>query len=130
MPVALMPIAEHGVNTYGLTLAANPEVAQQKPDMVKAFLRATVRSVAETVRDPAGAVAAVAAAADEIDTKRESKVLEHTIPYWKSAETETSGFGSQSEQRWRDSIEVARKLGLIESALRPEDVFSNGYLTR
>ena len=80
MPVALMPIAEHGVNTYGLTLAANPEVAQQKPDMVKAFLRATVRSVAETVRDPAGAVAAVAAAADEIDAKRESKVLEHTIP--------------------------------------------------
>jgi NitT/TauT family transport system substrate-binding protein len=130
MPVALMPIAEQGVNTYGLTLAANPEVAQQKPDMMKAFLRATVRSVAETVREPAGAVAAVAAAADEIDAKRESKVLEHTIPYWKSAETETSGFGSQSEQRWRDSIEVARKLGLIESAPRPEDVFTNSYLSR
>ena len=130
MPVALMPIAEHGVNTYGLTLAANPEVAQQKPDMVKAFLRATVRSVTETLRDPADAVAAVAAAADEIDAKRESKVLEHTIPYWKSAETETSGFGSQSEQRWRDSIEVARKLGLIESALRSQDVFTNSYLSR
>ena len=111
MPVALMPIAEHGVNTYGLTIAANPELTQQKPDMVKAFLHATVRSVAETVRDPAGAVAAVAAAVDEIDAKRESKVLEHTIPYWKSKETETSGFGSQTEQRWRDSIEVARKLG-------------------
>jgi NitT/TauT family transport system substrate-binding protein len=130
MPVALMPIADYGVNTYGLTLAANPELAQQKPDMVKAFVRATVRSAAETVRDPAAAVAAVAAAADEIDARRESKVLDHTIPYWKSAETETSGFGWQTEQRWRDTIDVARKLGLIESALRPEDVFTNNYLSR
>src|SRR5260370_19325731 len=104
--------------------------AEETPYMVKAFLGATVRSVTETVRDPAGPVAAVAAAADEIDAKRESKVLEHTIPYWKSAETETSGFGSQSEQRWRDSIEVARKLGLIESALRPQDVFTDSYLAR
>jgi NitT/TauT family transport system substrate-binding protein len=130
MPVSLMPISDYGVNTYGLTLTANPEVAQQKSDLVKVFLRATVRSVAETVKDPVAAVAAVAAAADEIDSKRESKVLEHTMPYWKSAETETSGFGWQSEQRWRDTIDVARKLGLIETALRPEDVFTNAYLAR
>jgi NitT/TauT family transport system substrate-binding protein len=128
MPVALMPIADYGVNSYGLTLAANPDVMTPKPDLAKAFVRATVRSVNETIKDPAAAVAAVAAAVDEIDVKRESKVLEHTVPYWKSAETEASGFGWQTEQRWRDTVEVARKLGLIESALRPEDVFTNGYL--
>jgi NitT/TauT family transport system substrate-binding protein len=130
MPVTLMPIANYGVNTYGLTLAANPDVMEQKPEIAKAFVRATVRSVNEAIKEPAAAVAAVAAAADEIDVNRESKVLEHTMPYWKSAETEASGFGWQTEQRWRDTIEVARKLGLIESALRPEDVFSNANLTR
>jgi NitT/TauT family transport system substrate-binding protein len=129
MPVTLMPIADYGVNTYGLTLAANPDVMAQKPDVAKAFVRATVRSVNETIKDPAAAVAAVAAAADEIDVKRESKVLDHTVPYWKP-ETEASGFGWQTEQRWRDTIEMARKLGLIESALRPEDVFTNANLTR
>jgi NitT/TauT family transport system substrate-binding protein len=130
MPVSLMPISDYGVNTYGLTLVANPDFMGQKPELVQGFLRATVRAVAESMKDPAAAVAAVAAAADEIDARRESKVLEHTIPYWKSPQTEASGFGSQTDQRWRDTIEVARKLGLIESALRPEDMFINTYLSR
>jgi hypothetical protein len=55
-------------------------------------------------------------------------VLEHTIPYWQSKETEAQGFGWQTEQRWRDTIDIAKKLGLIETALRPEDVFANTYL--
>jgi NitT/TauT family transport system substrate-binding protein len=130
MAVTLMPIADYGVNTYGLTLVANPDFMTQKPDVVKGFLKATVRAVTETIKDPAGAVAAVAAGVAETDVKREAKVLEHTIPYWKSPETDASGFGWQTEQRWRDTIEVARRLGLIETALRPEDVFANTYLAR
>ena len=62
-------------------------------------------------RIPAGAVAAVATAVDETDAKREAKVLEHTIPYWKSKETEVQGFGWQTEQGWRDTIDVASKAG-------------------
>jgi len=40
------------------------------------------------------------------------------------------GFGWQTEQRWRDTIDIAKKLGLIEAALRPEDVFVNTYLSK
>jgi NitT/TauT family transport system substrate-binding protein len=130
MAVTLMPISDYGVNTYGLTIVSNPDFMQQKPEVVKAFMRATLRSVDETVKDPASAVAAVAAVVDETDVKREAKVLEHTVPFWKSKETESGGFGWQTEQRWRDTIDVARKLGLIESALRSEDVFVNTYLSK
>ena len=52
------------------------------------------------------------------------------MPYWQSKETETGGFGWQTEQRWRDTIDVARKLGLIETALKTEDVFVNTYLSQ
>jgi NitT/TauT family transport system substrate-binding protein len=123
-----MPISNYGVNTYGPTIVSNPELMQQKPEIAKGFMKATLLSVAETIRDPAGAVAAVAAAVAETDTQREAKVLEHTIPYWQSKETETQGFGWQTEQRWRDTIDIAKKLGLIETTLRPEDVFANTYL--
>src|SRR5262249_46493094 len=113
MPVPLMPIANYGVNTYGLTILSDPGRDEQKPGPVKAFMKATLRAVAEATKDPAAAVAAVKAAVDETDVKRETKVLEQTIPYWKSKETEEGGFGWQTEQRWRDTIDVARKLGLI-----------------
>jgi hypothetical protein len=130
MAVSLMPISDYGVNTYGLTIVSNPDFMQQKPEVVKSFMKATLRSVAETVKNPAAAVAAVAAAVAETDAKREARVLEHTVPYWQSKETESGGFGWQTEQRWRDTIDVARKLGLIETALRAEDVFVNTYLSK
>jgi len=130
MAVTLMPIADYGVNAYGLTLVANPDYMKRKPEIVGAFLKATLRSVAETQKNPAGAVAAVAAAVAETDVKHETKVLEHTIPYWQGQDTETHGFGWQTETRWRDTIDIARKLGLIETDLRPEDMFANTYLNK
>jgi NitT/TauT family transport system substrate-binding protein len=128
MAVTFMSISDYGVNTYGLTIVSNPDFMQQKPEVVRAFMKATLRSVAETLKDPAAAVGAVAAAVAETDAKREAKVLEHTVPYWRSKETETGGFGWQTEQRWRDTIDTARKLGLIETALRSADLFINSYL--
>jgi NitT/TauT family transport system substrate-binding protein len=130
MAVTLMPISDYGVNTYGLTLVANPDFMQQKPELVKAFMRATLRSVAATAKDPASAVAAVATAVAEADIKREAKVLEHTIPYWSSKETEARGFGWQTTERWQGTIDVAQKLGLIETPLKPDNVFVNTYLSK
>jgi NitT/TauT family transport system substrate-binding protein len=121
MEVVQMPISNYGVNTYGLTIVANPDYMQRQPEVVKGFMQATLQSVAETIKDPAAAVAAVAAAVSETDAKREAKVLEQTIPYWQAKEAPE--FGRQTPERWRDTIEVARRLGLIETTLRPEDVF-------
>ena len=102
MAVSLMPISDYGVNTYGLTIVANPDFMQQKPEVVKAFMKATLRSVAETIKDPAAAVGAIAAAVAETDTKREAKVLEHTLPYWQSKETE------YRRVRWQTERALAR----------------------
>jgi hypothetical protein len=38
-------------------------------------------------------------------------------------------FGWQTETRWQGTIDIARKLGLIETALRPEDIFENTFLS-
>jgi len=123
MEVVQMPISNYGVNTYGLTLVTNPDVMQRQADLVKGFIDATLQSVAETIKDPAGAVAAVAAAVAETDAKREAKVLAQTIPYWQ--DKDAPAFGAQTAERWRDTIEVAKRLGLIETSLRAEDVFVN-----
>ena len=107
-----------------------PGLHAAEAEVVKAFMKATLRSVAETIKDPAAAVSAISAAVAETDTKREAKVLDHTLPYWQSKETDTGGFGWQTTERWRDTIDVARKLGLIETALKTEDVFVNTYLAK
>lgn len=130
MPVEVMPISDYGVDAYGLTIVANPDFTQRNPALVKGFLKATERAMRETMKDPAAAVAVVAKAVEEADAAREAKVLERTTPYWTSKETEASGLGWQTEDRWKGSVEVARKLGLIEATLRPHDVFTNTFLSR
>jgi NitT/TauT family transport system substrate-binding protein len=130
MAIRAMPISDYGVDTYGLTIVSNPDLMQRNPALVKGFMKATQRAMQEAMKDPAAAVAAVAKAVEETDVPREAKVLERTTPYWQSKETETSGLGWQTEARWQGTIDVARKLGLIEAALRPEDVFVNTFLSR
>jgi NitT/TauT family transport system substrate-binding protein len=129
MATFVLPISDFGVDTYGLTIVSNNTLMQDKPAVVEKFLRATRRGIEEAIKDPASAIAAVAKAVDEIDTARETKVLDRTIPYWQSEETKEHGPGWQTQTRWQNTIDVARKLGLIETDLKPDQVFVNTFLT-
>jgi NitT/TauT family transport system substrate-binding protein len=128
MPVNVLSISDYGVDTYGLTIVSNSKLMQSKPDVVKGFLTATGRAMNETIKDSAQAVAALTKAVEGADPDREAKVLARAVPYWRSKDTEERGLGWQTETRWQGTIDIARKLGLIETALRPEDVFENAYL--
>jgi NitT/TauT family transport system substrate-binding protein len=128
MATFVLPISDFGVDTYGLTIVSNNTLMQDKPAVVEKFLRATRRGIEDAIKDPAAAIAAVAKAVDEIDTARETKVLDRTIPYWQSEETKEHGPGWQTQIRWQHTIDVARKLGLIETDLKPDQVFINTFL--
>src|SRR5262249_45936535 len=126
MPGALMPISNYGVDTYGLTIVSNPDFMQQRPEVVKGFVKATLRSVAETIKEPAAAVAG-AAAARGTEAAGGGRVPDHTIPCGQSREPEAGGTGWQAAQGGLATIDVARKLGLMEAALPPGGVFVNAY---
>jgi len=57
--LAVLPMADYGIALYGDAIMVSPAFAQQKPDAVRAFLRAYVRALKDTVRDPAGAIVAL-----------------------------------------------------------------------
>ena len=47
-----MKFADHGANTVGLTLIANQSTIDEKPDLVKRFLKATARSWQAAIKEP------------------------------------------------------------------------------
>ena len=57
--LALLPMADYGVALYGDAIIVAPKFVADKPDAVQEFLRAYVKALKETVRDPAGAIEAV-----------------------------------------------------------------------
>jgi NitT/TauT family transport system substrate-binding protein len=128
LPVTTMAIADHGVDAYGLMIVSNSDVIAKNPALVKGFLTATARGLAEATKDPAAAVAAVTKAISESDVAREAKVLDRTLPYFQSDDKGASGAGWQSEGRWEHTIAIARKLGLIDHDLPAHQLFSNDML--
>ena len=50
--IVVMLMADYGVNLYGNTIIVNPKFAADNPDAVKGFLRAFVKGLKDTVKDP------------------------------------------------------------------------------
>jgi NitT/TauT family transport system substrate-binding protein len=128
LPVTTMAIADHGVDAYGLTIVSNSDLIAKNPALVKGFLKATARGLADATKDPAAAVAAVTKAISESDAVREAKVLDRTLPYFQSDDKAANGAGWQSEGRWDHTIAIARKLGLIDHDLPARQLFTNDML--
>ena len=57
--IVLMPMANYGLKLYGNAIIVNPKFAAEKPEAVKAFLRAFLKGLKETIRRPADAVETV-----------------------------------------------------------------------
>jgi NitT/TauT family transport system substrate-binding protein len=128
MPVTTMAIADHGVDAYGLMIVANADLTTKDPALVKGFLAATAHGMTDAIEDPAAAVAAVIKAVLESDPAHETKVLDRTIPYFQSDDKAAHLPGWQSEARWGHTIDVAKKLGLVERDLPPQQLFTNDLL--
>jgi len=128
MPVHVLPVSEIGVKSYGTAIIVNSTFMKANPKVVEGFLHATLKSIEESIANPQSAIAALKAAVSEMKPEHELKVLERTVPYWKSAGSEPSKIGMQTTQRWVETIDVAHRLHVIEKAVAPEAVFTNAYL--
>lgn len=128
MPVHEMLIADYGVTAYGLTISSNKDFIQEHSDLIEGFLRATKKAMADATQNGQAAVGAVANAVAEINTERELKVLEKTIPFWSSEATGTNGYGWQTEAGWQGTVDTAVTLKLIENPVPISDIFTNDYL--
>jgi NitT/TauT family transport system substrate-binding protein len=124
-PVHELFIADHGVNTYGLTIASNDEFIRAKPGLITAFLRATKKAVQEAGGAKPSVIQALAKAADNIDVARELRGFDRTLPFLTAKGAE---FGSQTEARWQQNIDTAKRLGLVDNTPAPKDVYVAGLL--
>jgi NitT/TauT family transport system substrate-binding protein len=128
MPVQELFIADAGVKSYGLTIAANEKFLKEQGAVVKGFLKATKQAMADCARDPKGAVEVLAKAMPEINKERELKVLERSIPVWNSADTKANGLGWQTETGWQQTVDTTVRLKLVEKAPAVKSLFTTEYL--
>jgi NitT/TauT family transport system substrate-binding protein len=104
--LAVLLMADYGIELYADAIMVSPAFAQQKPDAVRAFLRAYVRALKDTVRDPAGAIEALLRHSDglskDVELERLHMAIRDNIV---TPAVKANGFGGVEPKRFAAAIE-------------------------
>ncbi|MDO8533367.1 MAG: ABC transporter substrate-binding protein [Xanthobacteraceae bacterium] len=127
--IVVMLMADYGVNLYGNAIIVNSKFAAEKPEAVKGFLRAFLKGLKFTVKNPANAIDSVIKRNDvakkNLELERLRMALRDNIL---TPEVKANGYGGVDMGRLDGAIE---QIGLTyEFKIRPKaaDVFDASFL--
>jgi NitT/TauT family transport system substrate-binding protein len=129
-PAHALRFADYGVNVATLSIIANDDTIKSNPDLLKRFMRATVKSVNDSEKDPAAAVDAllkVLPAAGNRDTM--IRTLQATIPFYRTPETEKDPIFHVSAKNISDSVSaIVQYSKLDKSANDPTRYYTSAFV--
>ncbi len=127
--IVVLLYAEHGLDLYGNAVMCSPKLLEERPEVVRAFLRALTRAWHDTLADPEGAVVYVKQRDPLIDPAVEVERLRLAIQVCMlTPDVLERGFGDvRSERLIRAIALVAEGFGL-PYAPKAEEVFTGEFL--
>lgn len=125
--VGNMLFADYGVELYGHAYIIHTDLAEQNPDLVRRFLRATYRSWAAVHDDPEAAIDALAASVDGVDKETYLANLDLILDLVITERSRQYGLGWVTEDRMASTIRLTEQGGNLEKDLDPKAVFSNAF---
>jgi NitT/TauT family transport system substrate-binding protein len=127
--IVLMLMADYGLNLYGNAIIVNPKLASEKPEAVKAFLRAFLKGLKDSVRDPARAIESVLRRNDLAKKDTEIERLRMAIrDNILTPEVKANGYGGVDPARLQTAIDQIAQTYKFKSKLGPADIFDDGFL--
>jgi NitT/TauT family transport system substrate-binding protein len=127
--IVVLLMADYGVNLYGNSIIVNPKFAAEKPEAVKGFVRAFLKGLKETVRDPATAVDSVIKRNDvakkDVELERLKIALRDNII---TPEVKADGYGGVDMTRLDKSIDQIGLTYQFKAKPKGADVFDPSFL--
>jgi NitT/TauT family transport system substrate-binding protein len=128
--IVVMLMADYGVNLYGNTIIVNPKFAADNPDAVKGFLRAFVKGLKDTVKDPSHAVDSVIKRNDvakkPVELERLKLAIDANIV---TPEVKRDGYGGVDPERLAKSIDqIALTYDFKNGKPKAADAFDSSFL--
>lgn len=125
--LSVLEYSKTGLNLYGNALLAG-KLLQDKPEVAKAFLRASNRALRETLANPEAAFAAIKAREAILNMEVERERWGITRQYLLTAETQSIGLGAVQPAVLAHQVnEVAAVFNLARKPA-PERIFNPAFL--
>jgi NitT/TauT family transport system substrate-binding protein len=127
--IVVLLMSDYGVDLYGNAIIVSPKFASEKPEAVRGFLRALMKGVHDTIKDPAAAVDSVIKRNDvarkDVELERLRMVLDQNML---TPAVKANGFGGIDKERFAKAIEQIGLTFTYKAKPQPDDVFSSEYL--
>lgn len=104
-PVNVMPLKNYGLKNYGTVIYTSEQLLKSNPDLVKRFLRATLKSLIWTKDHMQEAVAEVIKVSPDRDLRLETRKLGIIYDLYNSPEYRQR-FGLMNDARWKETIDI------------------------
>jgi NitT/TauT family transport system substrate-binding protein len=127
--ITTMVMGRFGLALYGTSIIVNARVLQERPEAVRAFLRALLVALKETVNDPAAAIAAVTPRMNggnaDIELERLKVAIRDTIA---TRAVRANGLGDIDPERFATGIDQLAVSYNFKSRPKLADVFDPSFL--
>ena len=127
--ITVLLMADYGVNLYGNAIIVNPKFAAEKPEVVKAFLRAFNKGMHETIKSPATSVDSVIKRNDvakkEVELERLNMAIKDNII---TDEVKKNGFGAIEMARLDSAIDQIALTFTFKAKPKAADIFDPSFL--
>ena len=125
-----LALSDYGIEIYSTNIIANAAFLEENPDLVKRFLRASLRGWQHAVDHPDDAVAAYMAARPESDEEFNRANFKYLIPLLQSADTRQFGLGAQTKAKWQQTQDILHSLGVIDQKVDLNLIFTTAFMPK
>jgi NitT/TauT family transport system substrate-binding protein len=127
--IVVLLMADYGVDLYGNAIVVNPRFAAERPDAVKGFLRAYLKGLKETARNPAGALDSVVKRNEDASKATELERLRMALrDNILTPEVKQNGFGGIDVARLDRSIDQIALTYNFKARPKASDIFDASFL--
>ena len=127
--ISTMMMADHGLVLYGNAIMVNPDFAKANPKVVAGFVRATIKGLQDTVKDPDSAIKSVMKRNETGDEKVELARLKMSLKdNFVTPWVKQNGFGGVDMARLEKSIEQIAVTYDFKNKPKAADIFTSEYL--
>ncbi|QRG05433.1 ABC transporter substrate-binding protein [Xanthobacter dioxanivorans] len=127
--IVVMLMSDHGLDLYGNAIMVNPDYAKAHPDVVKGFVKATIKGIIDTAKDPKAAIKSVMKRNETADeaielARLEMALRDNIVTDWVKA----NGIGDVDAARLAKSIDQVAITYDFKAKPTAADIFTSEFL--
>lgn len=121
--------SDYGINTMGDGIITHADTIKASPDLVRAFVKASVRAYKHAVDNPGESVDSLEKVTKVVSRDVELEKIKATKPLLSSADTDKFGVGYSSKAEWESAQALMLEFGgLTKKAANVEEYYSNDFV--